>query len=326
MIRRRDVLALLGGAAAAWPVRANSQEKKVRRIAFLSPFPASNPEGDARLAAFVGELRRLGWDENRLHVEVRWGGSAADIRRHAAEVVSLAPEVIIASGSAVIPVLQITEAIPLVFINVIDAQGVGIVESISRPGRNATGFMQMEYSTSAKWLDLLKEIAPRLARVAVLRDNTEPSGLGQFAAIQSAAPSLGVEVQAINMADKASIERAVTQFAKEKNSGLIATAGRASTQHRELITHLADRHKLPTAFAQSFFVRQGGLLSYVPDLAEQHRGAAGYVDRILKGEKASSLPVQAPTKYELAVNLKTARDLGLTVPATLLARADEVIE
>ena len=325
MTNRRTFITLVGGAVA-WPVRAKSQEK-LRRVAFLSPFASTSSEGKARFEAFTETLRRLGWDENKLHVEVRWGGgSSAEIRRFAAEIVSLAPDVIIASGSAVGPVLQMTEAIPLVFINVIDAQGVGIVESIARPGRNATGFMQFEYSTSAKWLDLLKEIAPRLVRAAVLRDNAEPSGLGQFAAIQSAATALGVEVRAINMADKASIERAITEFAREQNSGLIATAGRASTQHRELIISLAERHKLPTAFAQSFFVRQGGLLSYGPDLYEQHRGAAGYVDRILKGEKPSSLPVQAPTKYELALNLKTARALGLTVPATLLARADEVIE
>ena len=259
---------------------------------------------------------------------IRWGaGNADDIRKYAAELVALAPDVILATGSSTVgPLLQATRTVPIVFAIVADPVGAGFVDSLARPGGNATGFMQFEYSLSAKWLELLKQIAPGVTRAAVLRDPAITAGIGQFAVIQSVAPSVGVEVSPVNVRDAGEIERAVTAFARSPNGGLIVTASALAAVHRDLIITLAARHKLPAVYSDRFFVTGGGLISYGPDFVDQYRRAAGYVDRILKGEKPADLPVQAPTKYELVINLKTAKALGLDVPPTLLARADEVIE
>jgi putative ABC transport system substrate-binding protein len=278
---------------------------------------------------FVEALQQLGWTEGRnLQIETRWaGGHASDIRRHATDLVALAPEVILTNGVASLaPLLQATHTVPIVFTTVTDPVGAGFIESMAHPGGNATGFVQFEYTLSGKWLELLKEIAPGVRRTAVLRDPELTNGIGQFAVIQSVAPALGVDVTAINLRDAGGdIERAVTAFAGSPNGGLIVTASAAVT-HRELIIALAAKYKLPAVYYRRGFVASGGLISYGFDLVQQFRGAAVYVDRILKGEKPADLPVQAPTKYELAINLKTAKSLGLTVPPSLLARADEVIE
>ena len=329
-MRRREFITLLGGAAA-WPIAARAQQgERVRRIGMLTGATAADdPDAQVNVAAFLQGLEQFGWTGDRnVRIEYRWGlGDTANIRKHAAELAALAPDVIVSSGTAVLgPLLQATHTVPIVFVNVADPVGAGFVDSLARPGGNATGFMQYEYSLSGKWPELLKEIAPRVIRAAVLRDPALTSGVGQFAIIQSVAPSIGMEVTAINVRDAAEIEAAVAAFARPPNGGLIVASSATARRHRELIIALAARHKLPAVYYRRYFVTGGGLASYGYDLAGQFRSAAGYVDRILKGEKPADLPVQAPTKYELVINLKTAKALGLTVPPMLLARADEVIE
>jgi ABC-type uncharacterized transport system substrate-binding protein len=327
-VKRREFIALLGGAAS-WPLAARAQQgEKVRRIGVLLPHDQDSPVAQARIAALLQELRQLGWTGRNVRIDIHWAGADAEnIRKHATELASLAPDVILANGSVVVtPLLQATRTVPIVFVVVPDPVGAGFVDSLARPGGNATGFVQFEYGLSGKWLELLKELAPRVTRAAVLRDASIPSGTGQFGAIQSVAPSVGVEVSPVNIRDADEIERAVAAFARSANGGLIVTGSALAQLHRNLIIALAARHKLPAVYFERFFVTVGGLISYGPDLVDQYRRAAGYVDRILKGEKPADLPVQAPTKYELVINLKTAKGLGLEVPPTLLARADEVIE
>jgi putative tryptophan/tyrosine transport system substrate-binding protein len=326
-MKRREFITLLGGAAAAWPIAARAQQpERARRIGVLTAGPRPDDQ-DARenIAAFVEGLQQLGWVDGRnVRIDYRWGYT---IRRLAADLAALAPDVILSSGTASLAqLMQATAAVPIVFVNVSDPVGGGFVDSLSRPGGNATGFMQFEYELSAKWLELLKQIAPNVTRAAVLRDPDLPSGIGQFAVIQSVARAVGVEVRPVSLRDPAETERAVAAFAGSPNSGLIVTSSALTVRHRELIIALAARHKLPAVYYRRYFVATGGLISYGYGLADQFRRAAGYVDRILKGEKPSALPVQAPTKYELVINLKTAKALGLDVPPTLLARADEVIE
>jgi putative ABC transport system substrate-binding protein len=330
-MKRREFISLLGGAAAVplVPLTARTQQPdRVRRIGVLLPAAADDSEYQARLAAFLQGLAQLGWTDGRnLRIDTRWAGrNADDLRRHAAELVALGSEVVLASGSAAVQALQATRAVPIVFANVIDPVGAGIVDSLARPGGNVTGFTQFEYSTSGKWLELLKQIAPRVTRAAVLRDATLPSGLGQFAAIQSAAPSLGIEVRAVNVRDATEIERALGAFAHSGNAGLVVTASNSAVGHRDLIVTLAARHKLPAVYFQRFLAAAGGLASYGPDLHDHYRRAAGYTDRILKGEKPADLPVQSSDRYQLVINLKTAKALGLEVPPMVLVRADEVIK
>jgi putative ABC transport system substrate-binding protein len=323
-VKRRAFITLIGGAAV-WPLAAPAQQ--MRRIGVL--IGVRDAESEANVAGFLHVLQQLGWtDGTNVRIDVHWGtGDADTMRKLAAELAGRAPDVIFASGtSSVGRLLQASRTIPIVFANVADPVGAGFIDSLSHPGGNATGFIQFEYSLSAKWLELLKEIRPTLTRAAVLRDPAITSGIGQFAVIQSVAPSVGVEVSAINLRDAAEIERAVTAFANSSNGGLILTASALAVRHRELIIALAARIKLPTVYYRRYFVASGGLISYGYDVVEGFRKAAGYVDRILKGEKPADLPVQAPTKYELAINLKTAKALGLDVPPSLLARADEVIE
>jgi ABC-type uncharacterized transport system substrate-binding protein len=328
-MRRRDVIALLGGSAAAWPLGARAQQPdRMRHIGVLSGL-ADDPEGQARVAAFRQELQRLGWTDGRnMRLDIRWGGGDAEfLRKLAAELVALAPDVLFSTGTASTgPLLQATRAVPIVFASVIDPVGAGFVESLARPGGNATGFLQFEYSLSGKWLELLREIAPGVKRAAVLRDHNLTAGIGQFAALQAVAPSGVVDFTTVNLLDHAEIERAVAAFTRYPDGGLIVTASALSIVHRDLIIMLAARHKLPAVYWDRLFVSSGGLVSYGADQIDHCRRAAGYVDRILKGEKPADLPVQAPTKYELAINMKTAKALGLDVPATVLARADEVIE
>jgi ABC-type uncharacterized transport system substrate-binding protein len=300
----------------------------MRRIGVLMPL-ADAPVGQTRIAAFLQGLQQSRWNDGRnVRIDIRWAAGDADrIRRYAAELVSFAPDVILATGSATMgPLLQATGALPIVFVIVPDPVGAGFVDSLARPGGNATGFLMFEYAVSAKWLELLKQIAPSVARVAVLRDPAITAGIGQFGAIQSVAPSLGFELSPVNVRDPGEIERGITAFARSSNGGLIVTASALASVHRDLIAALAARHKLPAVYYERSFVNAGGLISYGPDFIDQYRRAASYVDRILKGEKPADLPVQAPTKYELVINLKTAKALGLEVPPTLLARADEVIE
>jgi len=329
-MRRREFLSVLGGAAAAWPLAARAQRgDRVRRIGVLLPAAADDAQFQAHFGAFLQGLALLGWTIGRnVRIDTRWAtANAVEIRRHAAELVALAPDVILAHGAlAVGALLQLTRTVPIVFPVIVDPVGAGIVNSLARPGGSATGFMGVEYSMGGKWLDLLKEIAPSVTRAAVLRDATTSTGIGQFGAIQTAAPSLRVEVSPINARDAGEIEHAVAAFARSPNSGLIVPAGGRIARYRDLIVALAARHKLPAVYPNRFYVTGGGLISYGADVVDQYRRAAGYVDRILKGEKPADLPVQAPTKYELAINLKTAKALGLTIPATLIARADEVIE
>jgi putative ABC transport system substrate-binding protein len=328
-MRRRDFIKAIAGSGAAWPFAERAQQgERVRRIGVLMYWAADDAEGQARLTAFVQALEQLGWREGRtLRIDFRWA-TAADIHRHAAELVAFAPDVLVAAnGSATTaPLLQATRTVPIVFAIVIDPVGAGFVESLARPGGNATGFTLYEYSMSGKWLELLKEIAPGVTRVAVLRDPAVASGIGQFGAIQIVAPSLGVTVTPVDVRDASEIERGITAFARGSNGGLIATASPLASIHRNLIATLAARHKLPAVYSARHYVNAGGLLSYGPDLIDQFRQAAGYVDRILKGAKPADMPVQAPTKYETVINLKTAKALGLQIPPTLLARADEVIE
>jgi putative tryptophan/tyrosine transport system substrate-binding protein len=328
-MKRREFITLLGGAAAAWPLGARAQGERMRRIGVLMTLAADDPQGQARIAAFLLGLQQLDWTDGRnVQIDTRWAaGNADDIRRYAAELVALAPDVILAPGSTTVgPLLQATRAVSIVFVHVPDPVGAGFVDSLARPGGNATGFLSFEYGISGKWLELLREIAPGVTRVAVIRDHTISSGTGQWGAIQAVAPSLGVDVRPVNVRDASEIERAISAFARAPKSGLIVTGSALAVFHRELMVELAARHKLPAVYSQRPFVAAGGLISYGVDLIDQYRRAAGYVDRILKGEKPADLPVQAPTKYELVINLKTAKALGLEVPPTLLARADEVIE
>jgi ABC-type uncharacterized transport system substrate-binding protein len=325
-VKRRAFILSLGGAAA-WPVTARGQQgERMRRIGMLL---GSTTTDRPDLAAFLKGLQELGWTDGRnVRIEYRSGlGNAADTRKHAEELVALAPDVILASGaSALTPLLSATRTLPIVFTSVADPVGAGFVASLSRPGGNATGFIQFEYSLSGKWLELLKEIAPGVTRAAVLRDPVQTAGIGQFAVIQSVASSVGVEVTPVNVRDRGEIERAVTAFARTSNGGLVVTASALTLVHLEWIVALAARLRLPAVYPRRLYVDAGGLISYGFDVFDQFRRAAGYIDRILKGEQPANLPVQAPTKYELVINLKTAKALGLTVPDTLLARADEVIE
>ena len=329
-MRRREFITLLGGAAA-WPVAAARAQppEPMRRIGVLMALTTDDPESQPRLAAFAQGLQQLGWTIGQnIRVDYRWGGGDADaLRKYAAELVALAPDVILAhSSGSLAPLLQATRTVPIVFTIVADPVGAGYVESLARPGVNATGFTSFEYGTSAKWLELLKQIAPSVMRVAVLRESTLSSGIGQLAAIQAVAPSLGVELRPVDTRDASEIERAITAFAQGPNGGLIVTGSPATVAHRKVIIMMAARHGLPAVYSYPLFVTQGGLIAYGPDSVDSFRRAAGYVDRILKGEKPADLPVQAPTKYALVINLKTAKALGITVPPTLLARADEVIE
>src|SRR5262245_10156466 len=327
-IERRKFLATLGGAAA-WPVAVHAQQdERVRRVGVLLPAVADDPVWQTRFGAFLQELRQSGWSIGRnVRVDARWAIDAAEIRRHAAELVALAPDVILASGGMTLgPLRQVSRTVPTVFAAVGDPVGAGFVDSLARPGGNATGFISFEWSISGKWLELLKEIAPGVTRAVVLRDTEAASGASQFAVIQALAPSLRVEVNPVNVGGAAEIERAVAAFARASNAGLIATGSSRARFHRDLIVKLAARHKLPAVYSDRVFVDTGGLISYGPDYVDLFRRTAAYVDRILKGEKPADLPVQAPTKYELVVNLKTAKALGLEMPPTLLARADEVIE
>jgi ABC-type uncharacterized transport system substrate-binding protein len=327
-IERRKFLATLGGAAAAWPLAARAQQlERMRQVAVLKG-GADDTEGRRHLTAFWEGLQGLGWTDGRnIRTDVRWGANDSErARRDATELVALAPDIILAAGSQAMAALQqATRTIPIVFVNVSDPVGAAYVASLARPGGNATGFMAFEYGMSGKWLELLKEIAPRVTRVAIVRDPTVPVGIGQLGAIQSVAPSFGVEANPINVRDASEVERAVAAFAGSPNGGLIVTASPLAVVDRELIVTLAARHRLPAVYFDRMFVNAGGLISYGLG-TDPYRQAAGYVDRILKGEKPADLPVQAPTKYELVINLKTAKALGLEVPPTLLARADEVIE
>jgi putative ABC transport system substrate-binding protein len=329
-LKRRHFITLLGGAAAAWPLAARAQQRqRLRRIGVLVNQAADDPVTQSRNAAFLQGLSELGWTIGRnAQIDYRWAaGDSERIRRDAAELAALGPDVILATGGfGVGPLQQATHTVPIVFVNVTDPVGAGFVENLARPGGNATGFIMFEYGISGKWLELLKEIAPHVTRVAVLRDPALASGGGQLGAIQAAAPSFGVELNPLGVHDAGAIERAVTTFARVPNGGLIVTASAPVVVHRELIITLAARHRLPAVYFERFFVTGGGLISYGPDSIDQYRRAAGYVDRILKGEKPADLPVQNPTKYELVINLKTAKALGLDIPATVLARADEVIE
>jgi len=328
-MRRRDFVSLLGGAAAAWPVAARGQQSAgMRRIGvFFAGLDRGDPEVTARVAAFQQALAGLGWiGGGNVRIDYRWGGGDADLRRkYAAELVALGPDVILAVGSpSITPLLQASGTVPIVFVNVVDPVGSGYVASLARPGGNITGFTQFEYRISGKWLELLKEVAPNMLQAAVIRNPETGPGIGQFAVIQALAP-LGVELFPVNALSADEIERGITAFARSPSGGLIVAAG-GSAVHRELIISLAARYRLPAVYPFRYYTIGGGLISYGPDSVEPTRRAAAYVDRILKGEKPSDLPVQAPTRYELVINLKTAKALGLEVPPTLLARADEVIE
>ena len=327
-MRRRRFITLLGGVAVGWPLAARAQQgERVRRTGVLMSTAVDDPQDPARLAAFAQGLQELGWTIGRnLRIDYRWSASSPDnARKYAAELAALAPDVMLASGTIALAA-ALRHTIPVVFVNLIDPVSGGFVESLARPGGNTTGFLLFEYGISGKWLELLKEIAPRVTRVAVLRDPTQSSGTGQLGAIQSAASQLGVEFRPAGVRDAREIERGITDFGHGPNGGLIVAAGTQAREHRELIIGLAARHRLPAVYFNRLFVEAGGLISYGPDTIDPFRRAANYVDRILKGEKPADLPVQAPTKFELIVNLKTAKALGLEVPPMLLARADEVIE
>ena len=324
---RRTFIAGLGGAAA-WPLVARGQQG-IQRIGALLPTPADDPQSKARIAAFLQELQQLGWTEGRnIRIDIRWtSGNDANTRKHAAELAVLAPDLILASGTAAVgPLLRATRTVPIVFTIVSDPVGAGFVDNLARPGGNATGFMTFESGIGAKWLELLKELAPRVTRAAVIRDPAIAAGIGQWSAIQAVAPSFRVEVTPVNVRNSGELELAIGAFAGSANGGVIVTGSPLAVVHRDRLITLAARHKLPAVYYERYFVAAGGLISYGPDFVDQYRRAAGYVDRILKGEKPADLPVQAPTKYELVINLKTAKALGLTVPHSLLARADEVIE
>jgi len=328
-MRRREILTLLGVGVAAWPFAALAQQSdRMRRIGFLTG-AADDTNSRAMYEAFRQGLQQLGWIDGRnVRIDARFGGAdPVRIRKYAAELIAFSPDVILVAGSAATTLLlQETRTVPIVFTIVLDPVGSGFVESLAQPGGNASGFMQFEYSLSGKWLELLKQMAPNVTRAAILWDPTIPAGIGQFAVIQSVAPSLGVDVRPISMSNTSETERAIAAFAAQPNGGLIVTASALAVTYRELINSLAAKHKLPVVANNRIFVTSGGLISYGVDFVDQHRRAAAYVDRILKGEKPADLPVQAPTKYELVINLKTAKALGLTIPASLLASADEVIE
>jgi len=329
-MKRRAFISLLSGAAVAWPLAAQAQQaERVRRVGVLMNLTADDLEASPRVTALAQGLQQSGWTVGRnVRIDYRWGAVDADhSRRYAAELVALASDVILASGSPTVAALQqATRTVPIVFVNIVDPVGAGFVDSLAQPGGNATGFILYEYGLSAKWLELLKEIAPELKRVAVLREALVASGIGQLAVIQAAAPSFGVEVRPVSVRDANEIERAVTAFARSSNGGLIVTGSTLTAVHRDLIIALAARHRLPGVYPFRYYATSGGMISYGPDTTDPFRRAAGYVDRILKGAQPADLPVQAPTKYELVINLKTAKALGIDVPPTLIARADEVIE
>jgi putative ABC transport system substrate-binding protein len=328
-MRRRDFISLLGGALA-WPVDARAQQpERMRRIGVFMPYSANDAQAQARNAAFLQGSEQLGWTVGRnIQIEYRWSAGSADAtRKDVRELIALAPAVILTAGSdGMGPLLQATHNVPIVFVIVSDPVGAGYVESLARPGGNATGFLSYEYPISGQWLKLLKEIAPEVTRAAVIRDPAIAAGIGQWSVILALAPLVGVEVRPVNVSDSDQIERAVTNLARSGNAGLIVTGSALTVLHRDLIIALAARHKLPAVYYERSYVAAGGLMSYGSNFVEEFRRAASYVDRTLKGEKPADLPVQAPTKYELVINLKTAKALGLTVPATLLATADEVIE
>ena len=330
MIRRRSFITLLGGAAVAWPAVARGQQgERAKRIGVLMNLPPNDLQGQARIAAFVQRLRQLGWnDGSNVRIDYRWGpGDADSYRKTASELIALVPDVILANGNSTMGPLQLaTRSVPIVFTQVTDPVGVGYVDSLARPGGNSTGFLQFEYSLSAKWLELLKQVAPSVTRAAILRDPANPASGGQLGAIQAVAPSLNVEVTPVGVRDADEIERAITAFARKSNGGLVVQGSPSAIIHRAVIIRLAAQHRLPAVYPYRYYVTDGGLISYRNDPVDQYPRAAEYVDRILKGEKTADLPVQAPTKYELVINLKTARSLGLEILPTLLARADEVIE
>jgi putative ABC transport system substrate-binding protein len=331
-MRRRDFITVIAGLGAVWPLTLTAraqQPQRMRRIGVIIPGTADDAEYQARMAAFLQELQQLGWSDGRnVRIDSRWAAGDANLfRKYATELVAFEPDAILAPGSTSLGMLlQTTRTVPIVFATILDPVGAGFVESLARPGGNATGFIAFEYGLSGKWLELLKQIAPNLTRVAVLRDPAVAAGIGQFAAIQSVAPSLGVELRPIDVREANEIERAVTMFARSANAGLIVTAASGSAIHADLIVSLAARHKLPAVYGNRHFVTGGGLISYGPDRVDQYRRAAAYVDRILKGEKPADMPVQAPTKFELVINLKTTKALGIAVPPALLAQANEVIE
>jgi putative ABC transport system substrate-binding protein len=329
-MQRRNFITLLGGVAVTWPLAARSQQgERMRRVGMLLPATVNDSEYPMLVNAFVRGLEQLGWIDGRnIRIDIRWAGGGADTnRRYAEELVALAPDIIMASGNASAgPLLQVTRAIPIVFTIVPDPVGAGLVDSLARPGGNATGFTSFAYDIGGKWLELLKEIAPRVTRVAIIRDSTITAGVGQWSAIQTAAPSFGVEATPINLSNARDLERDVSTFAGSANGGLIVTSSGLAISYRDMIVMQAAKHKLPAMYYSRGFVSAGGLISYGSDRVDQFRSAAGYVDRILRGEMPANLPVQAPTKYELVINRKTAKALGLTVPPQLLARADEVIE
>ncbi|MGA9082808.1 MAG: ABC transporter substrate-binding protein [Pseudolabrys sp.] len=329
-MRRRDFVKLIAGLTAVGPLTARAQQPdRMRRIGMLTGIAGEDAQTKVRIAAFLQELQKFGWTEGRnLRIDLRGGaGNVVATRKYATELVALGPDVILASGATPVALLlEATHTVPIVFTIVVDPMGAGFIEKLSRPGGNATGFMMFDYSLSGKWAELLKQVAPGVTQAAVLRDPSSYAGVGQFAVIQAVAPSLGLEVSAIKVGDANELDRAVTAFAREPNGGLIVTAAPSTVVHRDLIVSLAARHKLPAVYFDRTPIAGGGLISYGPDVVAQFRQAASYVDRILKGEKPADLPVQAPTKYELVINLKTAKALGLTVPPSVLARADEVIE
>jgi len=328
-MRRRDFVRAIVGSATAWPLTARAQQSKsMRRVAALLSYSANDPEAQNRNAAFLQALQQLGWTVGQnVQIEYRWAaGSEDDMRKYAAELVALAPDVILTSGAAVEPLRRATRTVPIVFVIVPDPVGAGFVDSLARPGGNVTGFANYDYAIGAKWLALLKEIAPNTTRAAVLRDPALRAGMGQWGAIQSASPSVAIEVSPISLVDAGELESALTAFAGNPNGGLILTGSALAVIHRHLIIALAARYRLPAVYYERNFVSAGGLISYGSNFVEQFRLAATYIDRILKGEKPADLPVQTATKYELVINLKTAKALGLDVPSSLLARADEVIE
>jgi len=328
-VRRREFITLVGSAAAAWPLAARAQQsEQVRRIGVLMNMAADDPQGQARVAAFRQVLRQLGRSDRNVRIETRWGENDVDReRQYAAELITLAPDALLASGTVSVATLQkATRTLPIVFVGVADPVGAGFVDSLARPGGNTTGFMEFEYSFGGKWLELLKEVVPQLMRAGVLRDAGNPAGIAQFGAIRATALSLGLDVTPINVQGASEIERSIATFARSANGGLVVTPSASVSVHRALIIALAARHRLPAVYAFRSDISDGGLISFGPDLVDQFRRGAGYIDRILKGDKPADLPVQAPTKYELVINLKTAKALGLEVPASLLARADEVIE
>jgi putative tryptophan/tyrosine transport system substrate-binding protein len=327
-VRRREFILALGGAAAG-PLAARAQQERMRRIGVLMNIAADDPDAQIRLAALLQGLQQVGWTVGQnIQIDYRWGGGSAELmRKYAVELVALAPDVILAhSSTALAPLLEATRTVPIVFAVVADPVGAGYVDSLARPGGNATGFTNFEYTIAGKWLELLKDVAPGVTRAAVLRESAIAAGPAQFGAIRAVAQSFGMEVRPVEVRDGGEIERAIAAFARSSNDGMIVTGSPAAIVHRRLIVALAARHRLPAVYNTRIFATDGGLISYGPDLPDQFRRAASYIDRILKGEKPADLPVQAPTKYELIINLKTAKALGLEIPTPVLARADEVIE